>query len=273
MLILLPPSETKRDGGAEGTSLSLALLGFPSLAAPRRAAAADLRRLSGNLDKMAAALKLGPSSRHELLRNRALRSSPTMPALDRYTGVLYDALDAASLSAQEREFAGNTVAIHSALFGLVRAGDPIPAYRLSHDSRLPTLNLKRHWSVPVAAVLASHDGLILDLRSEAYVALGPAPQREGAHFLRVVAEGPDGKKRALNHFNKKGKGEFVRALVRAGIDHPDTDSLLRWAAENGIDLVEGSPGELELTVANAPAQASSLSSSNAGPRSAPRGSR
>ena len=60
-----------------------------------------------------------------------------MPAIDRYTGVLFDALDAPSLDADAREFARETVVVHSALFGLVGALDEIPAYRLSHDSRLP----------------------------------------------------------------------------------------------------------------------------------------
>jgi cytoplasmic iron level regulating protein YaaA (DUF328/UPF0246 family) len=210
----------------------------------------ELRRLAGNLAVMADALKLGPSQKHELVRNRAVRSSPTMPAMDRYTGVLYDALDAPSLPDDARRFAARHLVVHSALFGLVGAGDPIPAYRLSHDSRLPTLSLKKAWREPIGRVLAEVDGLILDLRSEAYAALGPAPSREGSYYLRVVAEGSDGKKRALNHFNKKGKGEFVRALMLAGIDHPDADSLLRWASAAGFVLVPGTAGELQLEVVN-----------------------
>src|SRR5690554_4850565 len=187
MLILLPPSETKRDGGAEGSALEPSTLSFPELAAPRRAVSTELRALSRNLTTMATALKLGAGQTHELQRNRTVRTSPTMSAMDRYTGVLYDALDAQSLSPEAREFAARTVAVHSALFGLVGAGDLIPAYRLSHDSRLPTLSLKTTWREPISAVLASRSGLILDLRSEAYTALGPAPHRSGSYFLRVVA--------------------------------------------------------------------------------------
>jgi len=250
MLILLPPSETKRDGGAEGSTLELSALSYPALVPARRAVAADLRKLSTNLKTMASALKLGAGQQHELMRNRAVRTSPTMPAIDRYTGVLYDALDAASLPAAAREFAFRHVAVHSALFGLVAAGDSIPAYRLSHDSRLPTLSLKKAWRGPIARELVDYDGLILDLRSEAYVALGPAPAGDNSFFLRVVAEGDDGKKRALNHFNKKGKGEFVRALIQPGVDHPNVGSLLQWAAGSGIALDFGADGELELTVAN-----------------------
>ena len=93
--------------------------------------------------------------------------------------------------------------------------------------------------------LANIDGLVLDLRSEAYVELGPAP---GSWFVRVVAADPSGHRRALNHFNKKGKGEFVRAVVTAGVVHADVDSLLEWAAESGVALTRGAPGELELLV-------------------------
>jgi cytoplasmic iron level regulating protein YaaA (DUF328/UPF0246 family) len=90
--------------------------------------------------------------------------------------------------------------------------------------------------------------MILDLRSESYVALGPAPARAESWYLRVVSEGDDGRRRALNHFNKKGKGEFVRALLLAGIDHPDSASLLTWAATAGIRLERGDPRELDLVV-------------------------
>lgn len=251
MLILLPPSETKRDGGAEGSALALPDLSFPELTAARRSVSIELRKLSCNLTVMADALKLGPSQQHELVRNRMVRSSPTMPAMDRYTGVLYDALDARSLPPDARSFAAGHLVVHSALLGLIGAADPIPAYRLSHDSRLPTLSLKKAWREPIARALAARDGLILDLRSEAYVGLGAAPVRTGSYYLRVVAEGTDGRKRALNHFNKKGKGEFVRAMMLAGVDHPDADSLLGWASDAGFRLHHGSPGELQLEVVNA----------------------
>lgn len=246
MLILLPPSETKVDGGGADTSLDLAALGHPSLSAQRRAALAATRSLSRNLAAMATALKLGPNQHFELLRNRAISRSPVMPALMRYTGVLYDALDAGTLGDDPMRFAADHVAIHSALFGLLRADDAIPAYRVSHDSRLPNLRLRSLWRDAISAELDRREGLILDLRSEAYVALGPAPER--AYFLRVVAEAPDGRKRAMNHFNKKGKGEFVRSILQAGIDHPDAESLLAWAADNKLRLTHGSEGELDLTV-------------------------
>lgn len=128
----------------------------------------------------------------------------------------------------------------------LRAADPIPAYRLSHDSRLPGHSLGRTWRWIVSTDLEQLPGLILDLRSESYAALGPAPER--AFFPRVVTEEAGGTHRALNHFNKKAKGEFVRELLLAGIDHLNVDSLLAWAADRGIRLEPGKPGGLRLAV-------------------------
>ena len=246
MLLVLPPSETKRDGGASDSVLDLSALGFEELAAPRRGARAALARLSRSVSGSMAGLGLGVTQRDEIDRNRAIRSSPTMPALQRYTGVVYDGLDYPSMSAEQRVFAAQHVAVHSALFGLLRADDPIPAYRLSHDSRLPGLKLRTHWRGPISSALASRNTLVLDLRSEAYTALGPTP--EGSWYLRVVSEDEAGRRVALSHFNKKAKGEFTRAVVEAGIAHDTIDSLLQWARSRGIQLEFGAPGEVELVL-------------------------
>lgn len=245
MLLVLPPSETKRDGGAEGSALAVSDLSFPELSRHRRSTLSSLRTLSRNISASTVALGLGATQRDEVLRNRAVRTSPVLPAIERYTGVLYDGLEAASLSPAERQFADEHVVIHSALFGLLRAGDPIPAYRLSHDSRLPELSLRSHWKAPISQLLGGYPGLVLDLRSESYAHLGPAP---GATYLRVVSESATGRKVALSHFNKKAKGQFTRAIIAAQVDHDSTESLLLWAKQQGIRLEPGAPGELDLVV-------------------------
>lgn len=247
MLILLPPSETKRDGG-DGPPLDLTALSFPELTGARRQALSALKALSRNLSAATGMLRLGPSSAREAARNRVVTTSPTMPAIDRYDGVLFEELDAASLPESARRFAARHLAIASALFGLSGALDPIPAYRLSHDSRLPGTSLGKIWRPGVGAVLSAREGLILDLRSEGYSALGAAPDRPDSVYVRVVSEGDDGRKRALNHFNKKGKGAFARRLLLAEVDHPDVGSLLAWADAEAIRLEPGAPGELDLVV-------------------------
>lgn len=245
MWLILPPSETKRDGGAEGSALDLHELSFPSLNPVRRKVLSATGRLARNRKTASAALGLGPTQLFEVERNRALRRSPVLPALERYTGVLFDAIDVPTLSPVGRQFARDHLVIHSALFGLLRADDQIPAYRLSHDSRLPELPLGKTWRGVLGRELGRLGGLILDLRSEAYVAMGAAP--EGSWFLRLVSEDDRGVRRALNHFNKKGKGEFTRAVWSTGIDFGDVNELLEWAAGAGFQL-SASGTELTLVV-------------------------
>ncbi|WP_104099708.1 YaaA family protein [Cryobacterium sp. M96] len=248
MLILLPPSETKRHGGIE-LPLDLQSLTYPSLGPKRRVLVRALQSLAKHPDAMMSALRLGRTQSAEVERNRVLSSAATMPAIDRYTGVVYDALDAASLSPLERDWAGRNVLVHSALFGPVGALDLLPAYRLSCDSRLPELPLKKHWAGAVGCVLAGSTGLLLDFRSNGYVALGPAPVRPDAVFLRVVTETADGQTRAVNHFNKTAKGNFTRALIRHGRSFDTAVELLDWAPGAGFDLRPGAVRELNLVVA------------------------
>ncbi|MDQ1583861.1 MAG: uncharacterized protein QOF36_1915 [Microbacteriaceae bacterium] len=207
-----------------------------------------MRALARDREAAISALKLGPKQHAEIDRNRLVTTSATMPAIDRYTGVLFDALDAASLSDAERAFAHRHVAIHSAMLGPVAALDGIPAYRLSFDSRLPELPLKKHWAQQVAAALDAHRGLVLDLRSHGYAGLGPAPRRDDSLYVHVVMRDEDGAKRALNHFNKQAKGQFVRAIIQSGVEHADTRTFLEWARGCGFE-VSIEAGELELTVA------------------------
>ena len=234
MWLILPPSETKRDGGLDGSSLALGELSFPELNPVRRRVLSATARLARNRRVASAALGLGPTQLFEVERNRVLRSSPVLPALERYTGVLFDAVDATTLSTAGRQFASDHLVIQSALFGLLRADDRIPAYRLSHDSRLPGLPLGKAWRGAIGRELGQLDGLVLDLRSEAYVAMGAAPH--GSWFLRLVSEDERGAQRALNHFNKKGKGEFTRAVLSSGIDFVNADELLGWAEDTAFQL-------------------------------------
>jgi len=249
MLILLPPSETKRPGGT-GAPLDAARLSLPALAPQREAVIDALVALSGDEAAAMRVLKLSERQRGDVMANAALRTSPTMPAVDRYTGVLFDALDAATLPGAARRWLGAHVLIHSAPFGPVGALDPIPAYRLAAGASVPGLPpLKRMWADAVTAALADEaPAFVLDLRSEAYAALGPVPAQLRSAYVRVLTEGPDGSTRALNHFNKHAKGELVRALAQSRPRVASLEGFLRWARESGWTVRSGAPGEVDLIV-------------------------
>ena len=83
------------------------------------------------------ALGVAGSKDPEIAVTAALRVTPTMPAMLRYTGVLYEALAIPTLPRSARLRAADRLLITSALFGVVGGADPVPAYRLSAGSVLP----------------------------------------------------------------------------------------------------------------------------------------
>lgn len=234
MLLLLPPSETKVQGGVPGRT-GYPALSFPQLDSLRREAADAVAHLS-RTDPAAAArmLKLGPKSVSEVEHNLALDSGILLPALERYTGVLFAETGAANWTDDQWLWAHEHVAVQSSLWGLIRAQDAIPAYRLSASSRLADRSMASRWSSAVTEVLAGMgSSWILDARSGGYRELGPVPGSVPSSYLEVVTK--DGGA-ALNHFNKKHKGELVRALVASMPDITSADDLISWGSFHGIDL-------------------------------------
>jgi cytoplasmic iron level regulating protein YaaA (DUF328/UPF0246 family) len=217
MLILLPPSEGK-ESAASGPRLALSKLSFPELGDTRRRVADALVRLSGgSAAKARTALGISARQDDELARNQALFTAHTAPAGEIYSGVLYDALDLSTLDARSRKRAASDIAIASALFGLLRVTDRIPAYRLSGDTTLPGVGrLPVIWREPIAEAIrgAAGRGVVLDLRSSAYVALGPVPSdlAERTAVARVFQE-KGGKRTIVSHHNKATKGRLVRGLL------------------------------------------------------------
>ncbi|WP_420099862.1 peroxide stress protein YaaA [Corynebacterium sp.] len=216
MFILLPPSETKASGG-DGPALDIDGLSFPSLNEIRRQNIDDLAAL----DPGDALQVLGISEklRGEAEANARLRDAPTVPAITRYTGVLYDALDAATLSSSARARLG----VGSALFGLLSADDPVPHYRLSAGTKLPWSGasddglptMKARWGSAVTDALRQVPGTVVDLRSGGYQQLGRLP---GAVTVRVESVREDGSRKVVSHFNKHYKGLLARELASADTD-------------------------------------------------------
>lgn len=241
MLVLLPPSEGKTEPRS-GSPLDLEALSSPSLTPIRRRILTVLVRVcEGNATRAAKRLGLGPTQLDELARNANLMTAPTAWADAVYTGVLYAAWDPATLSNPGRSFAEAHVATASALFGVVRAGDRIPAYRLSAGVELPRLGpVAGLWRKPLGPALdeLTDGGLLIDLRSGAYVNLhkpaGALSERTSS--IRVLSE-VDGVRTVVSHFNKATKGEIVRGIcesqVNAGTANELADALrdLGWKVE------------------------------------------
>ncbi len=243
VLVLLPPSETKALGG-EGPPLDLDALSWPDLSPPRRKLADAVVELAADVPASLVALGLSVRQQDEVSRNAELWTAPTVPALRRYTGVLYDALGFASFSRRERKKAHRRLVVASALFGLVGGADPIPAYRLSGASTLPAVGgLRSFWRPTLEPVLAEIDDLVVDLRSGTYAALAPIA---GAVSVRVVTEDATGRRLTVSHHNKMYKGRLAAVLVRLGREPSTVDGLARAVSRAGLTVEVTADRSLEL---------------------------
>ena len=236
MLIILPPSETKDHGGT-GHALDFAQLSFPGLNETRREIAAELQSLS--VDEAMKVLKLSEKLRGEAESNQGLFTTPTMPAVLRYTGVLFDALDAPTLPTWDR------LAIGDALFGILRASDPIPHYRLSGGTKLSGRTMKSHWGKQITQTLEGVDELIVDLRSGTYQQLGRV---KDAVTVRVESVQEDGSRKVVSHFNKHYKGLLARELALSPADAYSAADVAAIARAAGLTVEEPRPGSNELTL-------------------------
>lgn len=249
MLILLPPSEGKT-APARGKPLDLPSLALPELAPARDKVIDALAELCSG-DQTAAMASLGiPKSQPELVaRNASLRKAPTARADRVYTGVLYDALDPATLDSSAKRRAAGRLLVASSLFGVVGPGDRIPAYRLSGDAVLPTVGgVAGHWRSQLDGPLTerAEGGLVVDLRSGMYAGFWrpPATLATRVATVRVLHE-HQGTRKVVSHFNKATKGRIVRAVLTDG-GAPRTpgafaDQLrdLGWTVEVGASGKQG----------------------------------
>jgi cytoplasmic iron level regulating protein YaaA (DUF328/UPF0246 family) len=143
------------------------------------------------------------------------------------------------------------------VFGLVRPGDRIPAYRLSGDAALPGLGSVAGVWRPVlgdAVRSALGPGLLVDLRSTTYAAFWrpPADLARRTATVRVLHEA-GGRRTVVSHFNKATKGRIVRALLEDGRDPRTPTALARllgdlgWQVESGEATPQGTRLDVVVT--------------------------
>ncbi len=254
MLILLPPSEGK-SSPRRGKPLDLTALSAPEITEARAQVLEALISLCADEPAAAAALLGVPRTQLDLvdLNARAL-TSPTARADAVYTGVLYDALDAATLSPSAKRRASSRLAVASSLFGIVRPGDRIPAYRLSGDAKLPGLGpVAAHWRAALEPVMfaAVGSGLLVDLRSGMYAAFWHPPTELARRVATVrVLHEVDGRRKVVSHFNKATKGRIVRALLEDGRDPRTPAALADVLRDLGwtVEVAEPTPKGTQLDV-------------------------
>jgi uncharacterized protein len=240
VLIVVPPSEAKRPAPAAGPPVGLAALSFPTLTPLRREILAALEVTSAAPDAFRR-LQVGPSMVAEVARNTAVRQLPTLPVLDVYSGPLHEGIDAASLPADARARADTWLVVTSSLWGALRPVDRIPPYRLHICSHLYGMGrLEPAWRTVLPHVLAEaagDRGLVVDLRSPGYQAIGmPHGLGERTVTLRVEQRTAGG--RIGDVIAKRMRGQAARLLLEQDADPDDPAELAAILGERWPVVLE-----------------------------------
>lgn len=214
ILILLPPSEGKAEGGDERRPWKPNSGTFSETLQDKcLTVASALKTLRGGDTTL-----LGVKGAHldrARRANTSLIGAPTLPAWQRYTGVVWDHLDLASLTATERKRAVSSIAIVSGLLGLVLANDPIPDYRLKMGARLPSLGALATWwrpDVTEELVNVARRRVVIDLLPQEHRGAVDWTQIPGVVRLELVSKrgGTVG-----GHNAKAAKGLLARHVLLA----------------------------------------------------------
>ena len=256
MLIVIPPSETKRPPLDAGEPVAPDRLSFPALTQTREQVLDALIATSASPDAFRR-LQVGPSMAEEVARNTFLRELPARPVLEIYSGPLHAGLDAATLSPAATKRAAECVVVASALWGLLRPVDEIPPYRLHICARLVGMDrLESTWRGVIPEVLAeaaqgASPGVFLDLRSPGYQDIGlPDGMAERTVTLRVRRDAPGGR-RIGDVIAKRVRGEAAHHLLESGRDPVEPESLAeiiaeRWPVQLAGPARPGKPWTLTL---------------------------
>jgi cytoplasmic iron level regulating protein YaaA (DUF328/UPF0246 family) len=224
VLLLLPPSEGKAPGGRGAWAYGAGAFG--ALAGRRQQVAetvvahlVDRKRLFGTD---------GPLADRAVDAARALAAgaAPALPAWRRFTGVVWEHLDPATLPPAAR----HRIVVPSALLGLVRGDDPVPDFRLKFSVSVGELGrLDRWWREELTEALARTRGPIVDLLPVEHagaVDLGALGRRRVVHVSFVAPDGAS----AVGHAAKAVKGVLARRLLLDGIDAADGFAWAGWRA-------------------------------------------
>lgn len=218
MLIILPPSETKRPAPEHGPTLDLARLSFPALT-DMRTRVMDALIVTGRQPDALRRLQVRPTLAGEVARNEELRELPTRRAVETYAGPLYAGLDPGAWSPEMRSRAARRLVVVSALWGALRPDDRIPPYRLNVCARLVGMDrLEPMWRTALPAVLdeaAGSTGPVLDLRSPVYRAVGRPSGLDDETVTLRVRPASDGKPHIGDVVAKRTRGEAATYLLGA----------------------------------------------------------
>jgi uncharacterized protein len=211
MKILLAPAETKRDGGDQ-TSYNQNNFYFKEFHNTRNTIVEHYEKLLKDNSIEELSLWFGLKKLDECKKyKQSIVGKPTLKAIERYTGVAFDALEYTTLGKKEQKYCDENIVLFSNLFGPLRADDLIPDYKFKQGAELPTINVIKEYKEVIQEPLNQFlEDEVIDLRAGFYDKFyKPAMPTITYKFLK------DGK--VVSHWAKFYRGNIVKQLAKNNI--------------------------------------------------------
>lgn len=211
-MILIPPSEGKTQGG---NSSKLTIL--------REETSNLIKELQTHPNQQKLLGVKGKALEKAIEINKNILTTNTMPAINRYSGVVYKAIDYETLSTKEKDNFNKKIRIISGLFGMLSPTQLIPNYKL----KIEKLNSANIWKPIITKELKNN--FIIDLLPKAHQ---KALEYENGIQVDFVIE-KQGKKIPAGHNGKHIKGRFIRWLIKNNVENPKdfkkfTEDGFKW---------------------------------------------
>lgn len=216
MKILLAPSETKVVGG-EGLFKPSTLF-FTALHPKQTELIAHYNNTVLNASDETLSKMFGIKKLPEIAHYRHdITTQPTMRAIERYSGVAFDYLDYPSLDKESQEHLNEHLIVFSNLFGILKADDLIPEYKLKQGEAIEEIKTDKFYKETITqildAYLANED--ILDIRAGYYDKF--YKPKTPYTTLKFIKNG-----KVVSHWAKAYRGKVLREIALHQISSLET---------------------------------------------------
>lgn len=224
--ILLPPSEGKESGGNEEKPFRVTqnLKKYNSkkyLEIERDFIYDSLRRSlsvlrEAELEKVFDVKGNNLDEAVELLSD--LLNQPTLLAIERFSGVMFKAIDYQSLPEKDQQRFNDSVLFIDGMYGLLAPQDLIPNYKLKIAAKFLDVNVTKYWKERLVGPLGAElkDKVVIDILPEAHRKVIYTNKAKEVYQV-MFATMKNGRLSNVAHNSKKLKGELIRYLVQHDI--------------------------------------------------------
>jgi cytoplasmic iron level regulating protein YaaA (DUF328/UPF0246 family) len=213
MKILLAPAEIKMKNGNE-KQICKENFSFPNIYDARIEVLTHYENLISNSSLEELSIWFGIKNLDDVSQySKSILNKPTMKAIQRYSGVAFEALEYNLLDKSTQEYINNNVLIFSNLFGVLKASDLIPDYKYKQGSKLPNFNIEKFYKDVLKEQLDDYlDEEVLDIRASYYDKYyKPTANTITYKFLK------NGK--VVSHWAKYYRGKLLKCIAQNNIQN------------------------------------------------------